>query len=323
MLRNVIYYTLKPYIPARLRRAMRRRVALRIRRHSGHVWPILPGSETPPTGWQGWPDGRRFAFVLSHDVEGRLGLERVKQLASLEMEHGFRSSFNFVPEGSYAVPARLRTWLTDRGFEVGVHDLHHDGRLYRSRKSFQRKAVRINRYLQEWNACGFRSGFMLHNLDWLRDLNVAYDASTFDTDPFEPQPDGAGTIFPFLVPGRNPGADSGYVELPYTLVQDSTLFLLLRETGTDIWRTKLDWIIRHGGMALLNTHPDYMAFNGTSGPAEFDAGLYASFLRDVRLRHGNEYWHALPRDVAAHFRATLASAERESTAQAEPSATAA
>jgi hypothetical protein len=28
--------------------------------------------------------------------------------------------------------------------------------------------------------------------------------STFDTDPFEPQPDGMGTIFPFWVPNQDP-----------------------------------------------------------------------------------------------------------------------
>ena len=59
--------------------------------------------------------------------------------------------------------------------------------------------------MREWNAVGFRSGFMHHNLDWLHDLEVSYDSSTFDTDPFEPQPDGANTIFPFWVPGPNGG----------------------------------------------------------------------------------------------------------------------
>ena len=38
-------------------------------------------------------------------------------------------------------------------------------------------------------------------------LNIAYDASTFDTDPFEPQPDGVNTIFPFWVPRRSESED--------------------------------------------------------------------------------------------------------------------
>src|SRR4029077_1472652 len=55
----------------------------------------------------------------------------------------------------------------------------------------------------------------------------------------------------------------GYVELPYTLPQDFTLFLLLREESPEIWCRKLDWIAGHGGMALVDTHPDYMAVNGS------------------------------------------------------------
>jgi hypothetical protein len=38
------------------------------------------------------------------------------------------------------------------------------------------------------------------------------DASSFDIDPFEPQPDGVGTIFPLHqrgVPGRAPSASQG------------------------------------------------------------------------------------------------------------------
>ena len=138
---------------------------------------------------------------------------------------------------------------------------------------------------------------MLHNLDWLRDLNVLYDASTFDTDPFEPQPDGVNTIFPFWV-GRSDG--SGYVELPYTLPQDSTLFLLLRESTIGIWTQKLDWLAQRGGLALVNTHPDYMSFNGTRRPEEYEAHLYQDFLEYVAQRYGQGSWFALPREVAAY-----------------------
>jgi glycosyltransferase involved in cell wall biosynthesis len=143
---------------------------------------------------------------------------------------------------------------------------------------------------------------MLHNLDWLHHLDVQYDASTFDTDPFEPQPEGGHTIFPFWVP--HPAANSsseGYVELPYTLPQDSTLFLLLRETTPEIWMRKLDWIAQHGGMALVDVHPDYMSFNGSQKTAtKYPVALYREFLTYLKTRYAGEYWHALPREVAKH-----------------------
>jgi glycosyltransferase involved in cell wall biosynthesis len=304
MLRNRLYYALKPLLPRNLRLRLRRWWTVRKRKQVGNVWPILPGSEKPPAGWKGWPSGHKFAFVLTHDVEGLEGLHQVRPLKQLEMELGFRSSFNFIPEGSYATPKELRKELADEGFEVGVHDLKHDGFLYRSRSHFDASATQINRYLEEWDAVGFRSGFMFHNLEWLQALNIAYDASTFDTDPFEPQPEGRKTIFPFWVSkskSANGHAPSkvrhGFLELPYTLPQDSTLFLLLREQNTTIWKAKLDWIAAHGGMALVNIHPDYVAFGSEVRPDQYPAKLIRDFLEYVEKRYKGDYWNPCPREL--------------------------
>ena len=297
-LRNALYYRVKPWLPIAFRLAMRRWLAQWKRPRVQNIWPILPGSEIPPAGWTGWPENKRFAFVLTHDVEGSRGIERSVPLMQLEKQAGFRSSFNFVPEGTSPVPREVREQLESNGFEVGVHDLKHDGFLYRSRKSFQSNAERINGYLKEWNASGFRSGFMLHNLRWAEDLNVLYDASTFDTDPFEPQPDGVGTIFPFWVPGEN---GRGFVELPYTLIQDFNLFIVLQEQTIDIWKQKLDWIAAHGGMALLIVHPDYVNLSGGAPSAhEFPAARYREFLEYVKSKYAGQYWQALPREVAGY-----------------------
>ena len=325
---------------------MRRRLASRLREKVGNIWPILPGSEQPPDGWPGWPGGKKFAFVLTHDVESTVGLEKCRQLMELDMEFGFRSSFNFVPEGDYRVSREFREELAQNGFEVGIHDLRHDGRLYQSERGFKRNASRINQYLADWGSVGFRSAFMLHKLEWLHELNIDYDASTFDTDPFEPQPEGRHTIFPFWVPApaaqrsdppedgfavakirdqksdgqmtedgapivrhstfdirnRNGSAD-GYVELPYTLPQDSTLFVLLGERTPEIWLRKLDWIAEHGGMVLVDTHPDYMDFGSSPcRKTRYSSSIYEDFLAEVRSRYGETYWNALPREVAVYVK---------------------
>jgi hypothetical protein len=302
-----LYYFIKPAIPHEVRLRLRGYLASRKRQRSADVWPINESAGQAPEGWSPWPGQKKFAFVLTHDVEGRKGMERCRALADLEMDLGFRSSFNFVPEGVYETPSSLRSFLTDRGFEIGVHDLHHDGTLYRSKAEFSAAASRINEHLERWQAVGFRSAFMFHNLEWLKELNVLYDASTFDTDPFEPQPDGANTIFPFWVE-RSDG--SGYVELPYTLPQDSTLFLVLGEKTNDIWKRKLDWVARHGGMALVNVHPDYLAFGERAARAEYPVGLYREFLTHVSAQFGDEAWFASPRDVAEFVRESRISTER-------------
>jgi len=290
------YYQLKPYLPWRLRIALRRHLIRRLRSRFGYAWPIDENAGKPPSGWCGWPDGKRFALVLTHDVEGKAGYEKCRPLMQLESALGFRSSFNFVPEGNYSADPHLRHLLAEEGFEVGIHDLRHDGRLYSSRRDFAEQAQLINRYLRDWQAVGFRSAFMHHNLEWIKSLEVSYDSSTFDTDPFEPQPDGVGTIFPFWVPRAD---GSGYVELPYTLPQDFSLFVIHQEAGIDIWRRKLDWIAERGGMALLNVHPDYVHFADGAAPAgEYPESHYRSFLEYVKTRYGGTYWHPLPRIMA-------------------------
>jgi hypothetical protein len=139
---------------------------------------------------------------------------------------------------------------------------------------------------------------------------VQYDASTFDTDPFEPQPQGRHTIFPFWVPNPNGesiryqrptinSSSSGYVELPYTLPQDFTLFVLLQEKTPEIWMRKLDWIAQHGGMALVDVHPDYLCFdNAIKTSREYPVDHYRSFLNYVNQRYNGAFWNTTPRQVA-------------------------
>ena len=156
---------------------------------------------------------------------------------------------------------------------------------------------------------------MLNRLEWLHDLDIQYDCSTFDTDPFEPQPEGWQTIFPFWVSapevqegrGKNGSGNGkaideprgGYVELPYTLPPNSTLFLLLGEQTPDIWLNKLDWIAEHGGMALVNVHPDYLRFDGEPRSGRtYSAAQYRQLLEHIHQRYGNVVWRALPKSVA-------------------------
>lgn len=291
-----LYYHLKPVIPWAIRVQVRRLIANRLRKQFSRFWPILSSAARPPEDWPGWPNGKQFAFVVTHDVEGTSGLGRCQKLADLDKSFAIRSSFNFVPEGEYHVSDTLRASLVQEGFEVGVHDLHHDGSLYRSLRHFKEQGPRINHYLNLWAASGFRSGYMFHNLDWLHGLDLLYDTSTFDTDPFEPQPDGVGTIFPFWVQSNG---SKGYVELPYTLPQDSTLFVLLKETTIDLWIKKLDWVASHGGLALVIIHPDYISFDGKPDSSEYPADLYERLLKYVITRYGDTCWYALPREVAA------------------------
>lgn len=300
LLLNQFYYRVKPYLPWRLRMGLRRMVARSKREKYQSIWPINRAAGYTPEGWPGWPEGKKFALVLTHDVEGPAGVAKCRDLMRLEQKLGFQSSFNFIPEGSYDVPAALREDLHHHGYEVGVHDLRHDGKLFWQRKNFSANARSINEYLKQWNAGGFRSGFMLHDLECLHELEIEYDASTFDTDPFEPQPEGVHTIFPYWVPQPKGG---GYVELPYTLPQDSTLYLVLQEKSPEIWKRKLDWIAERGGMALVNVHPDYVGFDENNlKNTEFPAAYYREFLEYINQKYRPDCWHVRARELAHWYR---------------------
>jgi len=307
MFANKYYYFLKKFLPRPVQLSARRMLVQRKLSQTKDTWPIDPRSAKPPEGWVGWPEGKKFALILTHDVETKKGLEKCRTLMDIEEKHGFRSSFNFVAS-DYEIPQDLLNEMKNRGFEAGMHGLHHQGNLFRSSKVFKEHATKINQHLKKWNAVGFRSPSMYHNLEWLHELNIAYDASTFDTDPFEPQPDGAGTIFPFWVSDHD--KEKGYVELPYTLPQDFLLFILMRQQNIGIWKRKLDWIVEKGGMALFITHPDYISLNSNTHYEQYPVEYYDQFLAYIKKQYKDQYWHVLPRDMAnfwkTHYREATA-----------------
>lgn len=303
MILNRMYYATKPLIPRWLQIFLRRQLVAYKRGQYTHIWPIDPSSAKVPERWSGWPDKKKFALILTHDVETAKGHNRCKLLMDIEKRIGFRSSFNFVPE-KYNVSEQLLDSLREDGFEIGVHGLLHDGKLYSSKECFDERAIRINKFIKKWGAVGFRSPAMHCNLEWIKKLDIEYDCSTFDTDPFEPLPQGAGTIYPFWVKGCDNKV--GYCELPYTLPQDFTLYIIMKEKTNKIWKNKLSWIVEKGGMALLNTHPDYMNFNGRkTNIEEYNVKYYADFLNHIKNEHEGQYWHVKPKEISNFFRSLV------------------
>jgi hypothetical protein len=96
------------------------------------------------------------------------------------------------------------------------------------------------------------------------------------------------------------------------------LFLLFAERHPDIWFQKLDWIARHGGMAVLPVHPDYMNFKqSTQNGCGYPSAHYEDLLQYVARKYGGQFWNALPREVARYW----TDAETWKGASDSPSAT--
>ncbi len=235
-----------------------------------------------------WPDRHPWAVALTHDVETAGGLARVLHVAEIERARGLRSSFNLVPL-DYEIPGSLLEQMRAAGLEIGVHGYTHDGMLFSKWSTFLERIVTINECGRQWGASGFRSPATYRNQEWFHLLGFEYDSSVADTAPFEPQPGGCASFFPFQI--------GEMVELPITLPQDHTLFGLLGEDDAQTWLTKIELVRASHGMACVLAHPDPSA--GYIGLAENEAHYRA--LLDVVAESGA--WTPLPRDLARWWRA--------------------
>jgi hypothetical protein len=232
-----------------------------------------------------WPEGFAAALVLSHDVEGESGLRRAIELADLEQEFGFRSAFNF--GGWYTIDPGLLRELADRGFEVGVHGLRHDRSLFASREAFVAQLPELAALAERLGAVGFRSPSVHRVFEWMGELPFLYDCSVPNSDPWEPQPGGCCSVWPFF--------NGPLIELPYTMPQDHALFTLRGDRSPELWIDVAGQIEREFGLIQVISHPD----DGYLGDTD-KRGYYAEFLAAMTERNG--LWNALPRDVATWWR---------------------
>lgn len=296
------YYGLRPYMPRRAQIALRRVYAHKQARRAFPRWPnepelvdrhreeLLQLAEAHPHGaypfvWY-WPRGHRFAFVLTHDVEGPAGVDNIPAILEIEARHGVVSSFDFCAE-EYPIREGVFDEVRAAGCEVGLHGIDHKCKLFSSRERFEKDLPRIHQYMRDWGAVGFRSPALHRNADWMPELDCLYDTSYPDTDPFEPQPGGCCSIFPFMM-GRD------LVELPLTLVQDHTLFEILRRRDIALWRDKSAWIAERHGMINVNVHPDYMLTRER-------LAAYEELVVFLKGLAGG--WNAVAADVAAWWKA--------------------
>lgn len=231
-----------------------------------------------------WPDGMKCSIVLTHDVEGPLGMSRMEHMADLEERYNFRSSWN-LPLAQYEIDWKLIDRLRDRGFEFGAHGLSHDGRFFRSESDFRELAPLLQERARKHGMNGFRAPSTLRRAEWITRLSFDFDCSFSDSDPYEPQPGGTCSVFPFFL--------AHMVELPYTMPQDHTLIHLLHRSPIEIWTMKAKWIESLGGMILTLVHPDYC---GSGRYLE----EYETLLK--QLNEIQSAWRALPSEVSAWWR---------------------
>jgi hypothetical protein len=185
-----IYYLLRPLLPVAVRKHLQRVHLNGWRELPFPHWPVdltvdtlferlmllalkSQGLRRIPFIWF-WPEGAPSCAIMTHDVETTTGRDFCSTLMDINDSFGIKSSFQVVPELRYEVPASYLSSIRDRGFEVNVQDLNHDGLLYRSRKQFLERAAKINAYGKQYKASGFRAGILYRNQEWYGEIGRAH-----------------------------------------------------------------------------------------------------------------------------------------------------
>ena len=235
-----------------------------------------------------WPEGASACAIMTHDVETRSGQSFCPQLMDIDVRHDIPASFQIVPEKRYPVTAQFLESLRDRGFEVNIQDLNHDGLLFSNEKEFLRRAEKINGYARRYHARGFRSAILYRNLDWFGALDFEYDMSVPSVAHLDPQRGGCCTVMPYFV-GKT-------LELPVTTTQDYSLFHILNDYSLALWKQQVELIMQENGLITFIVHPDYIL-------SEQAQATYKQLLALInQLRAERKVWVARPQEVSDWWR---------------------
>jgi hypothetical protein len=232
-----------------------------------------------------WPEGAEACLMMTHDVEGRPGVEFCNALMDLDESHDIRSSFQLVPTRK---TAGIWSDIRQRGFEVNLHDWNHDGQLFSDKKLFLKRAALINRRARDLGCRGFRSAVMYREQDWYETFDFDYDMSVPNVAHLDPQRGGCCTVMPYFV-GK-------ILELPLTTVQDYPLFHILRDYSISLWRTQIDLILAENGLISFIAHPDYLRTTRARA-------VYVQLLEHLnQLRAERRLWVSPPGEIEQWWR---------------------
>jgi len=242
-----------------------------------------------------WPEGKRYAVVLTHDVDSEWGFKNptgIEAFREAEESKGLRSAWLIVSRHeSVGRPTLLE--LLDSGHEIGFHSTYHDHRIaYLCEVEIERQLALAGRFLAEFNCVGFRSpGFhRSESLFRLLDPIIQYDMTLHDSyeDLTSPTPlfEGCSTCFPYRIQETN------ILEIPTTLTEDITLEMRgISPSGAfECQRNLLAEIRKRQGVANLLTHPEPHL---SARPEWFHS--YDLLLREIA--QDRSAWVALPREL--------------------------
>jgi len=254
----------------------------------------LPGGDSPGVGW---PEGRRYPLMVTHDVDTKQGMAIAGTVLDEMVALGLKPCFFLVGHG-YTWDAGFVKAVQQAGGEIALHGDLHDNRI--SFLSPDKAAARLDTcrgLIDTHGIRGFRAPSLLTS-------DALYEAvgPRFDWDSSVPDTDthtllgprrGCGTVFPFR--------RKGCLVLPLTMPADDRL-LLLGYRGlklVDVLRRKARHVSKLGGLMHFLTHPE---------PHLFGKRVLRDLFRAVftELLDSGEAWVATPSMVADHWESLTA-----------------
>ena len=233
-------------------------------------------------------DNKKYGLILTHDIEAENNWEWVKRIAQLEMDLGFRSSWNVVPH-YYKIDYDVLDWLITNGFEIGLHGYNHDNKLaYQSIDIIRKRLEDSKSFIERYEIKGFRSPSWLRTDTLFKAIEeyFIYDMSVMDVDQICPAGTGGScSLFPYYITKK-------LLEIPTTLPYEAPRYFgISKGELNNFWSTKIEWIKTIHGMIVVNTHPD-PHYSGNPGMLE----EYSLFLN--KFKNDEECSCVLPRELA-------------------------
>ena len=261
-----LYYALRPLLPLWVRKQLQKAYVGNWHDLAFPKWPVdctvdklmtellifsmrTTGNDRIPFIWF-WPKNAVSCAIVTHDVENKSASDFCEQLLDIDDSFGVKASFQLMPECRSAVRRELLQSIQNRGFEIALHDLDHDGHVYENHARFVDRAAEINFNANKYGAEGFRAGYLYRKQLWYDALKVSYDMSIPNVAHLDPQRGGCCTVMPYFL--------GDVLELPVTTTHDYTLFHILDDDSIDLWKKQIEIILGNYGLISFIVHPEQL-----------------------------------------------------------------
>ena len=227
--------------------------------------------------------------MMTHDVEGAAGRDVLRPAdgPGRLVRHQVGVSARAGSDADELASSAGRRASAQRGFEVNLHDLNHDGHLFHNREQFLRARgadqplrarVRLPRVSGPARCIASRTGSTR--------FEFSYDMSVPNVAHLEPQRGGCCTVMPYFV--------GDILELPLTTTQDYSLFHILGDYSIDAVEDadRGDPSRRTGSISFI-AHPDYLV-EPRARRSYVDLLAHLQALRDER----NLWWRCRAKSTA-------------------------